>query len=38
VWQAFLEGHRERLCELGSHVPEAYLAVSLTRSAPAGLS
>ena len=37
VWRAFLEGHRERLCELGSHVPEVYLAVSLSRTAPAGL-
>jgi hypothetical protein len=37
VWRAFLEGHRERLCELGSHVPEVYLAVSLSRGAPAGL-
>jgi hypothetical protein len=37
VWRAFLEGHRERLCELGSHVPEVYLAVSLSRSAPPGL-
>ncbi len=37
VWRAFLEGHRKRLCELGSHVPEVYLAVSLSRSAPAGL-
>ncbi len=37
VWRAFLEGHRDRLCELGSHVPEVYLAVSLNRGAPAGL-
>jgi hypothetical protein len=29
VWQAFLEGHRDRLCQLGSHIPECYLAVSL---------
>ncbi len=37
VWRAFLEGHRDRLRELGSHVPEVYLAVSLNRGAPAGL-
>jgi hypothetical protein len=36
VWEAFLEGHRERLRTLGSHVPEVYLAVSLNRSAPVG--
>jgi hypothetical protein len=37
AWQAFLEGHRERLRELGSHVPEVYLAVSLQRNAPTGV-
>ncbi len=37
VWQAFLEGHRQRLCDLGSHVPEVYLAVSLAASTPAGV-
>jgi hypothetical protein len=36
VWEAFLEGHRARLCELGSHVPEVYLAVSLAAGAPRG--
>jgi hypothetical protein len=36
VWEAFLEGHRERLRALDSHIPEVYLAVSLNRSAPAG--
>jgi hypothetical protein len=34
VWQTFLEGHRERLRELGSHIPECYLAVSLAPSTP----
>jgi hypothetical protein len=34
AWQRFLEGHRERLCELGSHIPECYLAVSLAPSTP----
>jgi len=34
AWQAFLEGHRERLRELGSHIPECYLAVSLAGSTP----
>jgi hypothetical protein len=29
VWRTFLEGHRERLRQLGSHIPECYLAVSL---------
>ena len=37
AWQAFLEGHRERLRELGSHVPECYLAVSLAAGAPTGV-
>jgi hypothetical protein len=36
VWRAFLEGHRERLLDLDSHVPEVYLAVSLSQGAPAG--
>jgi hypothetical protein len=34
AWQRFLEGHRERLRELGSHIPECYLAVSLAPSTP----
>lgn len=34
VWQMFLEGHRERLRELGSHIPECYLAVSLAGGTP----
>jgi hypothetical protein len=34
VWQTFLEGHRERLRELGSHIPEVYLAVSLAGGTP----
>ena len=37
AWQAFLEGHRERLRELGSHIPECYLAVSLAAGAPTGV-
>ena len=36
AWEAFLAGHRERLRELGSHIPECYLAVSLAGGAPAG--
>jgi hypothetical protein len=36
AWRAFLEGHRERLCELGSHIPEVYLAVSLAGRIPTG--
>jgi hypothetical protein len=36
AWEAFLEGHRARLCELGSHVPEVYLAVSLAAGGPPG--
>jgi hypothetical protein len=34
AWQTFLEGHRERLRELGSHIPECYLAVSLAPGTP----
>jgi hypothetical protein len=37
VWQTFLEGHRERLRELGSHIPEVYLAVSLAGGTPTGM-
>jgi hypothetical protein len=37
VWRGFLEGHEARLRELGSHIPEVYLAVSLARAAPAGV-
>lgn len=29
AWRAFLQGHEQRLRELGSHTPEVYLAVSL---------
>jgi hypothetical protein len=36
-WRTFLEGHEQRLHELGSHTPEVYLAVSLAASAPTGL-
>jgi hypothetical protein len=34
AWREFLEGHRERLRQLGSHVPEVYLAVSLKHEVP----
>ena len=37
AWREFLQGHEQRLAELGSHVPEVYLAVSLGQSAPTGL-
>lgn len=37
VWQAFLEGHRDRLRQLGSHIPECYLAVSLAPPGHAGV-
>jgi hypothetical protein len=37
VWQTFLEGHRERLRQLGSHIPECYLAVSLAPPGHAGV-
>lgn len=37
VWRAFLEGQRQRLAELGSHVPECYLAVSLDQRTPSGI-
>jgi hypothetical protein len=37
VWQTFLEGHRERLRQLGSHIPECYLAVSLAAPGHTGV-
>ena len=37
AWQSFLQGHQQRLRQLGSHVPEVYLAVSLAQGAPAGV-
>jgi hypothetical protein len=37
AWQAFLAGHQERLRELGSHIPEVYLAVSLAGGTPTGI-
>ena len=37
AWQEFLAGHRDRLRELGSHIPEVYLAVSLATGAPVGM-
>jgi hypothetical protein len=30
-WRRYLEGHEARLAALGSHVPEVYVAVSLTQ-------
>jgi hypothetical protein len=36
VWAEFLAGHEQRLTALASHVPECYLAVSLTASKPRG--
>jgi hypothetical protein len=36
AWREYLEGHELRLAELGSHVPEVYLAVSLGKSTPTG--
>jgi hypothetical protein len=32
AWRRYLEGHRERLRELRSHLPEIYIAVSLTEA------
>jgi hypothetical protein len=37
AWREFLKGHEQRLHELGSHVPEVYLAVSLCQGAPTGV-
>lgn len=37
VWREFLEGHQQRLCQLGSHTPEVYLAVSLAGQRAASL-
>lgn len=37
AWQTFLEGHRDRLRQLGSHVPECYLAVSLAAPGHTGV-
>jgi hypothetical protein len=37
VWRSLLEGHEQRLTELGSHVPECYLAVSLSGKTPQGV-
>lgn len=37
AWQTFLEGHRDRLRQLGSHIPECYLAVSLAAPGHAGI-
>jgi hypothetical protein len=37
AWQAFLEGHEARLHDLGSHIPECYLAVSLAGKGPTGV-
>lgn len=32
AWRRYLEGHGARLAELGSHLPEVYLAVSLAEA------
>lgn len=37
AWQMFLEGHRDRLRQLGSHIPECYLAVSLAAPGHTGV-
>jgi len=37
AWRAFLAGHERRLHELGSHIPEVYLAVSLAGTVPTGV-
>jgi hypothetical protein len=37
AWQEYLRGHEARLRELGSHIPEVYLAVSLTGNRSAGV-
>jgi hypothetical protein len=37
AWQAFLAGHEQRLHQLGSHIPEVYLAVSLASNTPRGV-
>jgi hypothetical protein len=37
AWRAFLEDHRDRLRELGSHIPEVFLAVSLASKTPVGV-
>ncbi|HMJ74007.1 MAG TPA: ATP-binding protein [Solirubrobacterales bacterium] len=31
-WRRYLDGHEERLARLGSHIPEVYVAVSLTEA------
>lgn len=37
AWQSFLAGHKQRLHQLGSHIPEVYLAVSLAGNTSAGM-
>jgi hypothetical protein len=37
AWSAFLAGHEQRLRQLGSHIPETYLAVSLAANTPTGV-
>ncbi len=37
AWQKFLEGHQARLRQLGSHVPEVYLGVSLAARRSSGV-
>jgi AAA-like domain len=37
AWEAFLKGHKHRLGQLGSHLPEAYLAIALPADRPTRL-
>jgi hypothetical protein len=37
AWEQYLRGHEARLRELGSHIPEVYLAVSLAGRRPTGV-
>jgi hypothetical protein len=37
AWRTFLAGHETRLRQLGSHIPETYLAVSLAGNTPRGV-
>jgi hypothetical protein len=37
AWQEYLRGHEARLRELGSHIPEIYLAVSLAGKQTTGM-
>lgn len=37
AWRQYLRGHEARLRQLGSHIPEVYLAVSLAGARPTGV-